>query len=236
MSPLKLQDKFLELLTPISNGHNLVRIGGYSDGGYWLPEDLEGIKLCISPGYGNLSNFEDDLFEKFKIKSLIIDPQVPNKNLKKHLRFLQKYIGGFNSITYVSLNEIMGKRKGDYLMQMDIEGSELESLHALDFKNLIKFRIIVLELHNLQLINNNFLLTNFFLPVFTKIKQKFDVISVVPSSTQSFTNGAMRIPDTFEITFHRKDRRAKAQKINFQWKEQMRIAKKRKNQGAGNRL
>jgi len=212
------QTKFLNLITPISNGHNLIRLGGNEDGGYWLPDDLSGVKKCISPGYGDLSNFEDELFELFKIKSLIVDSDVPKKNSKKHLTFLQKFVGGSNSTTHISLNEIMANAKGDYILQMDIEGAEFETLLALDVDNLIKFRIVVLELHGLNFVIDDFILNKVLFPIFTKITEYFDVVKLIRSTSQTFTNGKIRLPDTVEITFHRKDRRRKVSELEFNWR------------------
>lgn len=39
----------------------LTRIGSSNDGGYLVPDDLDGIKSCFSPGVANNSDFEFDL-------------------------------------------------------------------------------------------------------------------------------------------------------------------------------
>ena len=45
---------------------NLLRIGGDSDGGYLLPDDLENISSCFSPGVSDIFDFEFTLaFDEF---------------------------------------------------------------------------------------------------------------------------------------------------------------------------
>lgn len=50
--------KFLQKLRATSSQADLIRVGGPVDGGYWIPDDLEGIQAVFSPGVGNLSEFE----------------------------------------------------------------------------------------------------------------------------------------------------------------------------------
>ncbi len=56
----KLRD-FFSLVCPFPIDQQLVRIGAPNDGGYLIPDDLEGIGACFSPGVGQLTNFEEDL-------------------------------------------------------------------------------------------------------------------------------------------------------------------------------
>ena len=42
--------RVLAWLSPCSNGHSLIRVGAARDGGYLVPDDLEGIVACFSPG------------------------------------------------------------------------------------------------------------------------------------------------------------------------------------------
>jgi hypothetical protein len=53
--------KLLEKLAPHESDKQLIRIGGEDDGGYLVPDDLQGIEYCFSPGVGKTSKFEKDL-------------------------------------------------------------------------------------------------------------------------------------------------------------------------------
>ena len=51
-------------------GHNLIRIGNQSgDGGYLVPDLINDIDYCFSPGTGSQTGFEDELLCKYNIKS-----------------------------------------------------------------------------------------------------------------------------------------------------------------------
>ena len=64
---------FVQSITPIDNGHKLIRVGPASDGSYLLPDDLNGIRMNISPGVGKTFQFENALLEEHGIPSIILD-------------------------------------------------------------------------------------------------------------------------------------------------------------------
>lgn len=43
-------EAFISKVRPVDCGIELIRIGGEADGGYLIPNDLEGIEYCFSPG------------------------------------------------------------------------------------------------------------------------------------------------------------------------------------------
>ena len=57
------------ILKPKAINTRLIRIGGSKDGAYLLPDCLDTIDRCFSPGVSNRKNFEDELAIKWKIKS-----------------------------------------------------------------------------------------------------------------------------------------------------------------------
>ena len=63
----------LKLLIPNPSPFKLIRIGGNGDGAYLLPDDLDGIDACFSPGVNNFKNFEDTLTKEYGIKSHMCD-------------------------------------------------------------------------------------------------------------------------------------------------------------------
>src|SRR6202167_2755465 len=80
-------------LRPLHCGKDLIRIGGDADGGYLLPDDLDGIEYCFSPGVGTLSGFETHLAD-FHIKSFLADYSVDAAPVSRpELIFDKKFLG-----------------------------------------------------------------------------------------------------------------------------------------------
>ncbi len=50
--------EFLSTIRPVETEHPLIRVGGDGDGGYLIPNDLEGIAACFSPGVATTADFE----------------------------------------------------------------------------------------------------------------------------------------------------------------------------------
>ena len=50
---LKKIDRFLNMVHPESLNIENIRIGGDNDGGYIIPNDLNGIKYCFRQSYNN---------------------------------------------------------------------------------------------------------------------------------------------------------------------------------------
>ena len=65
--------RFLKKIRSLKTEYDLIRIGSNSDGGYILPNDFKGIEFCISPGVSNIFNFELDLLDNYRIKSIMCD-------------------------------------------------------------------------------------------------------------------------------------------------------------------
>jgi hypothetical protein len=60
----------VKTLRPMDCGKDLIRIGGTGDGGYLVPDDLEGIEYCFSPGVSTTVDFETHL-AALNIKQII---------------------------------------------------------------------------------------------------------------------------------------------------------------------
>ena len=129
-------DALISKLTPWDCGIQLIRIGGDGDGGYILPDDMEGVVACFSPGVSDSAVFEEDLIQRYQIESHLADYSVdgpPNSFTPKS--FLKKFVGTYNSETYITISDWVNKHtKGleshDYLLQMDIEGDEYQAIIA----------------------------------------------------------------------------------------------------------
>jgi hypothetical protein len=97
---------------------------------------------------------------------------------------------------------------GDLILQMDIEGAEYPVLLSTDERLLRRFRIVVVELHNLQAAVESFARANVFIPFLSHLQQHFDVVHAHPNNCcGTFQVHGVDIPTTIELTLHRKDRR-----------------------------
>ena len=54
----------------------LLRVGPKYDGGYLVPDILNEIDYCFSAGVGHTSDFEKDLYSKYRIRSFMLDASV----------------------------------------------------------------------------------------------------------------------------------------------------------------
>ena len=147
----------IRLLAPRDSGFPLVRVGGSSDGGYLIPDDLGGIVRCFSPGVGAQATFELALLER-GIPSTLIDGTVDTAP-DPRLDFAPVNLGALTGPGVISMRDWIARFDdiGDLLLQMDIEGGEFEVIPAIPRQDLARFRIIVLELHLLRLHNPDFL-------------------------------------------------------------------------------
>lgn len=214
----------LTQLSPSKTEHNLIRIGPESDGGYLLPDDLEDLGMCISPGTGSVATFETSLLN-YNIKSLLIDKDEVGKpeSLPKDSRFLKKFVSGFDSETTVSLDSLveMSETKKDLILQMDIEGSEYKALSSISVENLNRFRIIIVEFHYTfdWIFKHNWDWT--YEEIFAKLLKNHCVVHTHPNNTGGyFYYAGVKYPNIIEITFHRRDRIKHLGDKNFSSHEQ----------------
>jgi hypothetical protein len=95
----------------------------------------------------------------------------------------------------------------DLLLQMDIEGSEYLSVLNTPQSILDKFRIIVIELHHLERVNNIFWVEQIMIPFLRKITLNHTICHTHPNNSVSFFNfNGIEFPRVIEITLLRNDR------------------------------
>lgn len=204
--------KLIQKLWPVTTQFTLERYGDANDGGYLIPNDLEGIAACFSPGVDVNASFEMDLYEKKLIKSHLADYSVdsPPSGLN-YLSFLKKFIGAYKSLSYTTLDEWVRATKEfesgyDLILQMDIEGGEYASIVSVSDEVLSRFRIIVIEIHNIEAWGNRefFGIVDSF---FKKILSNFWVVHNHPNNCCGIVDlGGVHAPRVFELTLLRKDR------------------------------
>jgi hypothetical protein len=209
--------EFISLLKPYDVGIPLIRIGSKRDGGYLIPDDLQGVIGLLSPGVGNNSDFEFDLANR-GIKCFLADYSV-NAPVINHsnFHFIKKYIGDeFRGENYLSLEKFLRLAKNtmmlescdsqsshipDLILSMDIEGYELETLLSASDDCLDQFRIIVMELHFLQRIFHE-PLSLLYRTVLRKLLKNFYVCHIHPNNgLSSIVCQGVDVPPLLEITF-----------------------------------
>jgi hypothetical protein len=201
--------EFLDKLVSIKSGYKLIRIGPKDDGGYIIPDDLSEISSCFSPGTGNLMEFEKDLYFKYNIKSYMCDGTIDKLiNLPEGLEFINKNLSVNEDSNSITLKKWIDEKNvaSDSILQMDIEGSEYSIILDLDQNYLKRFRIILIEFHNLDLIlNDQFFLI--FKDTFNKLLNDFSIVNISPNNCcGEFIFEDLKIPRVIEFSFLRNDR------------------------------
>jgi len=197
-------DLLIKKLYPVETNFELIRIGSENDGGYLIPNDLENIEICFSPGTSDNCSFELDLAENYGITSYMCDWSVNNSPIiHNKLNFLKKYLGVINDNKYIRLENwfesIMPQK--ECILQMDIEGSEYNVILDTKDEILSKFRIIIIEFHNLDMLFNEFS-NKIISAVFEKILNNFRVVHIHPNNcSPSFKYKGIEIPPVMEFTF-----------------------------------
>ena len=210
VSPTRAES-LLSLLRPVQSGFELLRVGGEADGGYLIPDDsLDEIAQVVSPGVGESVSFEE-YFASKGIRCDLFDGTVePPLGLPENIFFHRKNIGVENSDEQsMLLEETLGLTEnfGDKLLQMDIEGGEWEVLAQSSSAVLTKFRIIVVEFHELHSVISSKRTFDAAEKIFLKILKDFAPVHVhVNNCCGQALIGHVPVPRYIEVTFLRKDR------------------------------
>lgn len=197
----------ISLLRPKLVREGLVRVGNSSDGGYLLPNILNGIDAVYSPGVGTTMDFEK-YFLNLGIKCFLADKSIDRPPLRdKNFFFLSKFLGVIDDDETVTLQTWISENldSDNLILQMDIEGAEWQVLLSAPRKVLSKFRILVIEFHNLGdlLVQSTF---SFMQNALLKILMDFHVVHIHPNNSfPAFKYQDVEIPSILEITFLRND-------------------------------
>lgn len=200
---------FFSSIKPYATNHGLVRIGGAGDGGYLVPNDLEGVVACFSPGVARTADFELDMVGRgircFLADYSVSGPPVSNPDFT----FVKKYLGKLNNERYMTLDKWVadsGVGGADLLLQMDIEGAEYEVILSTPVERLRQFRIIVIEFHRLH----NLLdpqAYELIASTFARLLTDFEIVHIHPNNIeQPFEYKSLSICPIIEFTFIRRDR------------------------------
>jgi hypothetical protein len=211
------QTEVLDFLRPKSCPLELIRIGGKHDGAYLIPRDLAGVAACFSPGVKNKKSFEDELATSHGIPSFMCDKssdvaQFATPLIEGRQSFRKVWLDTANSEDAVTLETWVAEEMsapGDLLLQMDIEGAEYRILLAAQPDLLRRFRIMALEFHGLQKMNDPSVLFGVMLPIVRKLAADFVCVHAHANngSTQFRARPTgVACPRLLEVTLLRKDR------------------------------
>lgn len=172
-------------LRPIDCGIELIRVGGSGDGGYLIPNDLEGIEYCFSPGVNTIVEFENQLADR-GIISFLADYSVDAPPLEREqFVFDKKFLGASNRDEFFTLStwkdKYLKSYEGDLLLQMDIEGFEYQVILNAPDNLLNQFRIIIIEFHALDKLFDSFT-SKILESCFEKLLQNFHVVHIHPNN------------------------------------------------------
>lgn len=197
-------------LYPRKPDAELIRLGPAADGGYLVPDDLQGIEACFSPGVGEIVGFERACAARgmlvFMADGSVDAPALAGPTCA----FLRKFIGAVNSADSVTMDEwvrsVLPETRTDLLLQIDIEGSEYETFLGISDGLMRRFRIITGEFHFLdQLWNRPYF--GLVSRAFERILQSHTCVHIHPNNcTSPVTRNGITIPPVMEFTFVRNDR------------------------------
>ena len=197
-------------LQPVTTEHELIRLGPAGDGGYLLPEDLGGIAACFSPGVSHVSLFEQACADR-GLQVFLADKTVKKPRQDHELfHFTRKHVGAVAGPEVLTLDgwvsSCLPGGQGELLLQMDIEGSEYETLIAASPELLQRFRILIVEFHHLEKLSSE--------PFFSLARRAFEKLLVTHQVVHLHPNNfcgsekraELEIPRVLEITWLRRDR------------------------------
>lgn len=203
-------NEFFCNIRPISSKYELIRLGEKSDGGYLIPNDLEGISACFSPGVSAEAHLEEELARR-GVKSFMADYSVDASPIQNPLfDFEKKYIGLKPTDTHMTLEDWVNKKVGvsntDMILQMDIEGEEYDVIFDTSNETFKRFRIIVIEFHKLDILLDKYgyQIVN---TAFNKLLKNFRIVHIHPNNAVTPIHyRGYEFPPFMEFTFLRKDR------------------------------
>jgi len=203
--------RLVNRLHPVVTRHPLIRMGARGDGGYLVPDDLERIAACFSPGVDDRASFEASMIER-GIPCFLADASVEGAPLAGDMvHFTRKYLGVVDNDTTITLDRWVAARcpgNSDLILQMDIEGAEWQVLLNVSNETLRRFRIIVVELHDLERLMDKHAFA-IIAAAFERLLQDFHIVHNHPNNYgRSVRCGSFVIPRVQEMTLLRKDRGA----------------------------
>jgi Methyltransferase FkbM domain len=199
----------MALMHPVKTSEGLIRMGGEQDGGYLVPNDLEKIVACFSPGVDTVASFESALVAR-GIPCYLADASVDGPPVDSPLiHFDKKFLGVVDDASTVTMDTWVNANapaSGDLILQMDIEGSEWPVILNCSDALLKRFRIVILELHFLERLLDE-VGFEFMYAGLDRLLRQYIVVHLHPNNLAKPVQVAdLIIPRLLEVTLLRRDR------------------------------
>lgn len=203
------ESRFRDLLTPHQfSDVRLRRIGSKHDGGYVIPSDVAASAAgVVSIGVGDDNGADVDLAASGL--SVHAWDHTVRRLPKSHERitFHRVGLGSEPSAGLLTLASITSQSFGDasknLILMMDAEGAEWNALGNCDVETLLRYSIIVVEMHGL---GDLLIDPEPYLAVFERLAAHFEVVCVHPNNYSAvWSLPTMNLPDAIEVTYLRRD-------------------------------
>lgn len=183
-----------------------------------MPDDLKDVEACFSPGVSNFKDFEDNLADTYGIKSHMCDFSSDLSLFKTPLRnglqtFEKKWLASKQAENSITLEDWVKEKcpqsQADLILQMDIEGAEYEILPLIHSSLFLRFRIIIIELHRLGVLQRPHSANEILRPTLEKLSSTHTCVHAHPNNCCGqfiHEETGMNIPRVAEFTFLRNDR------------------------------
>lgn len=198
----------------VDPGIPLIRVGPRGDGGYLLPDDFGGVAACFSPGVAGEIGFDTEIADR-GIPVHMIDRSVPGLPLvHESIDFEPLFLGARTEPGWTDLLDWVERRApgtDDLILEMDIEGAEWAVLLTTPAETLRRFRILVLELHDLHTLARRSSL-QVIRAALTRVLDDFELVHLHPNNHEyPVPYLGFELHPVVEATFLRKDRVRQAQ-------------------------
>lgn len=181
---------------------NKIRLGNKGDGGY-VVANIPDYDCYISAGIGGDESFSNDVINHFNINECHgFDGTINNLplNSPKNMNFYRMNISPYQSKNTVNLRKYINNFKNIFL-KMDIEGHEFLWLNSLSLDDLMNFKQITIEFHEINDKSSNI---NYFLKL-KCIANLFNTHYIIHAHGNNCCGTINNIPNIIELTYVRKD-------------------------------
>ncbi len=189
-----------------------IRIGSKHDGGYVL-DRITNEDTLISLGIGKNAEFERDCHQYVK-NGIAYDGTIVSlpKEFPADYRWNPMNVEGvWQSANCIGINDVFSKfsqiESTNFLLKIDVEGSEYEIVEAILEKNIMSCTQIVMEVHDF--LRNLFFNLEKVRKFFEKLELTHDLVLIHGNNYDFHLNiGDWCVPNAIELTWKRKDIKA----------------------------